>query len=142
MAPRGALRGFPGVRVDGRALRAVHGLTEADGGWTTTVVGLLCLGIGFGILWNYFDFARRRPPRPGLGLRGLWLIVHLPLSMSIAAAGAGMVGLIEHATDDRTPNGTAWLLAAILAASLTVVWTESFVRHARLGVPFVEDAEA
>jgi low temperature requirement protein LtrA len=168
----------------------VDGLTQSDGGWTTNGVGLLCLGVGFGIWWSYFDFVGRRPPRPGLRVRGLWLIAHLPLSMSVAAVGAGMVSLIEHATDVRTPASTSWLvggsmallcgslavivalmperagaalvpsmlvaaavaslvvaalrprpwvLAATLVVLLTVVWTEAFVRHARLGEPFVED---
>lgn len=170
----------------------VDGLTEADGAWTTKGVGLLCLGIGFGIWWNYFDFVGRRPPRPGLGVRGLWLVTHLPLSMSVAATDAGMVSLIEHADDERTPPGTAWLiggsvallclslavivslmperpgarlvpvslsvaalvalaasaaqprpalLAGILVVLLTLVWVESFVRHARLGQPFVAEED-
>jgi low temperature requirement protein LtrA len=169
----------------------VDGLTDAEGDWTTKAVGLLCLCIGFGIWWNYFDFVGRRPPRPGLGVRGLWLVVHLPLAMSVAATGAGMVSLIGHATDDHTPAATAWLiggsvamlcvslsvivsliperpgarlvphslvaaavaavvaaaahprpwlLAAVFVVLLTLVWIEAFVRHARLGEPFV-DAE-
>jgi low temperature requirement protein LtrA len=168
----------------------VDGLTHAEPGWATKGVGWLCLGIGFGIWWNYFDFVGRRPPRPGLGIRGLWLVSHLPLSMSVAATGAGMVSLIEHATDARTPNGTSWLIGGsmavlclslavvvalmperpgvrlvpyslvvaalvslvasalrprpwVLAATellvLTLVWTEAFVRSARLGEPFVEE---
>jgi low temperature requirement protein LtrA len=168
----------------------VDGLTAADRGWATNGVGWLCLGIGFGIWWNYFDFVGRRPPRPGLGIRGVWLVAHLPLSMSVAAIGAGMVSLIEHATDDRTPTATSWLvggsmallclslavvvslmperpgarlvpsslvaaallslvtaalhprpwlLAAVLLLLLTLVWGEAFVRHARLGEPFVEE---
>jgi low temperature requirement protein LtrA len=171
----------------------VDGLTQAHGGLTTKGVGWLCLGIGFGIWWNYFDFVGRRPPRAGLGIRGVWLVSHLPLSMSVAAVGAGMVGLIEHATDARTPAGTSWLMGgsmALLCSSLAVivslmpersgarfvphsllvaavvslaaaavrprpwvfaatlllllclVWTEAFVRHARLGEPFVEEEAA
>jgi low temperature requirement protein LtrA len=170
----------------------VSGLTEAEGSWATKGVGWLCLAIGFGIWWNYFDFVGRRPPRPGLGARGLWLIAHLPLSMSIAAVGAGMVTLIGHASATRTPSTTSWLLggatavlclslavivrlmpdrpgarlvpyslaaaglvalvvaafhprpwvlATTVLALLTLVWTEAFVRHARLGEPFIEDDE-
>jgi Ca2+/Na+ antiporter len=110
--------------------------------------------------------------------------------MSVAAIGAGMVSLIEHATDVRTPTATSWLvggsmallcvslavvvslmperpgarfvphslvaaalvalvaaalhprpwvLAATLLVLLALVWAEAFVRHARLGEPFVED---
>jgi low temperature requirement protein LtrA len=171
----------------------VDGLAGADAGWATKGVGLLCLCIGFGIWWNYFDFVGRRPPRAGVAVRGLWLVMHLPLSMSVAATGAGMVSLIEHATDDRTPAATGWLiggstavlcgslsiivalvpqrpgaklvayslvaaalaalvaaavhprpwvLAAALVALLSFVWIEAFVRYARLGDPFLPDAES
>jgi low temperature requirement protein LtrA len=37
----------------------VDGLAGADAGWATEGVGLLCLCIGFGIWWNYFDFVGR-----------------------------------------------------------------------------------
>lgn len=170
----------------------VAGISDAEDSWPAAVVGLLCLNIGFGIWWNYFDFVGSRKPRPGRGIRGIWLIMHLPLSLSIAATGAGIVSVIEHAGDDHTPAASAWLLGgsvavlclslavivslmpprlgvrlvpttltlaaggALLAASaqprpwllsavliglLSAVWAESFVRHARLGEPFVEDAE-
>ena len=39
-------------------------------------------------------------------------------TMSIAAAGAAMASLIEHAHDARTPPGTAWLLAGAVALGL------------------------
>jgi low temperature requirement protein LtrA len=50
--------------------------------------------------------------------------MHLPLSMSVAATGAGMVSLIEHATDDRTPAATGWLIGgstAVLSGNLSVI---------------------
>lgn len=166
----------------------VGGLSQAEHSAATTTVGLLCLAIGFGIWWNYFDFVGMRPPRPGNRVRGAWLVVHLPLSMAVAATGAGMVSLIEHADEGHAPAGTAaviggavallclclasllrllperpgarlvpagflaaaavsvgaaalrpapWLLALVLVGVLSVVWWESFVRHARLGEPFV-----
>ena len=93
----------------------VNGLAGAEHSTATTVVGLLCLGIGFGIWWNYFDFVGLRRPRPGLGVRGIWLVTHLPLSMAVAATGAGMVSLIEHAADSRSPAGTAWLVGGAMA---------------------------
>ena len=170
----------------------VNGLGQAERSMATATVGLLCMGIGFGIWWNYFDFVGLRSPRPGLGVRGIWLVTHLPLSMAVAAIGAGMVSLIEHAADNRTPTGTAWLLggsmavlclclaallrllperrgarlvptglvaaalvsviaaalrpppwalALVLLLALTTVWTESFVRHARLGEPFIHSPQ-
>lgn len=166
------------------------GLSEADRSARTIATGVIALMIGFGFWWNYFDFVGRRLPRPGPHSRLLWLSGHLPLAGGVAAAGAGMVALIEHAADDRTPVATAWLLAgstALWAVSLSglvttmepnegrrlvpmtlvgaaavalvlgalrpqplylaiallvvlsLVWTESFVRHANNGLPIVQE---
>lgn len=168
----------------------VNGLSQTEHTASTAAVGLLCLAIGLGIWWNYFDFVGMRSPLPGPAVRGIWLIVHLPLSMAVAATGAGMVSLIEHADEDHTPAGTAWLvggsvavlclclatllrvlperpgnrlvplgfvvaavvavaaaawrpapwlLVLVLVLALSLAWTESFVRHARLGEPFLTD---
>ncbi len=74
--------------------------------------------VGFAFWWTYFDFAGRRlPKRPGRSLTQ-WAFSHLPVTMSIAAAGAAMVGLIEHAADARTPEATAWLLTGSIAVGL------------------------
>lgn len=88
---------------------------------------VMALSIGFGFWWNYFDFVGRRLPRPGAAIRVVWMEGHLPLALAVAAAGAGMVSLVEHAGDSRTPAATAWLVAgsvALLAVSLAaLVWT-------------------
>lgn len=93
----------------------VDGLSRAERTAATTAVGLLCLTIGFGIWWNYFDFVGMRAPRPGLGVRGAWLVVHLPLSMAVAGTGAGMVSLVEHAGEPHTPTGTAFVTGGAVA---------------------------
>ncbi len=46
------------------------------------------------------------------------MLTHLPLTASIAAMGAAMVSLIDHADDSRTPAPTAWMLCAGTAAVL------------------------
>jgi len=94
----------------------VNGLSQAEHSVGTTVTGLLCLGIGFGIWWNYFDFVGLRPPRPGFAPRNVWMVTHLPLSMAVAATGAGTVSLIEHSAQRHTPTGTAWLIGGSVAA--------------------------
>ena len=115
------------------------GLAEAESSARTIATGLLALGIGFGLWWNYFDFVGRRVPRPGNAPRSIWLYGHFPLAMSIAATGAGMVSLIEHAADGRAPANSAWLIAggaAAAAASLAVVTATMTGHPGRRLVPY------
>ena len=119
------------------------GLAESERTTLTVVTGLIALNIGFGFWWTYFDFVGRRPPRAAG--RVAWLWTHLPLSLSIAAAGAGMVSLIEHAEDPRTPVNTAWLIAgatAAVAASVAILVTTIDSHEARRHVPAVLAASA
>ncbi len=96
----------------------VEGLSEVDEGHPdakTVAIGLLALTIGFGFWWTYFDFTGRRLPhntQPGLGI---WMTAHLPVTTAIAAAGAAMVDLVAHGTDEETPTATAWLLGGSTA---------------------------
>jgi low temperature requirement protein LtrA len=102
--------------VTGLAREPVSGLTLA--------VGLVAVVVGFGAWWTYFDFAGHRPPRPKRAASLQWMLSHLPLTAAIAAMGAAMVSLVDHAHDGRTPAATAWLLCAgaavVLAATMLV----------------------
>ena len=80
--------------------------------------GVLGLTIAFGFWWTYFDYVGRRLPRQDGGSLSLWLYSQLPIALAVAAAGAGMVSLIEHAADARTPGPSSWLLAGSVAALL------------------------
>ena len=100
----------------------VGGISDAEGRDVTTVAtGILGLTIAMGIWWNYFDMLGRRVP----GQRGhrlaSWLYAHLPLAMAIAASGAAMVSIIDHAHDSRTPGPTAWLLTGSVAVTFGAV---------------------
>lgn len=96
----------------------VEGLTEVTRSAEAVASGLIALVIGFGLWWNYFDLTGRREPRNSVSGVPIWLIGQLPLTMSIAAAGASMLSLIEHASDSHTPVATAWLLAGAVSVSL------------------------
>ena len=102
--------------VAGLAREPVSGLTLA--------VGLIAVVVGFGAWWTYFDFAGQRQPRPEPPAILQWILGHLPLTAAIAAMGAAMVSLVDHAHDGRTPAATAWLLcagaAAVLCATMLV----------------------
>src|SRR5215831_6237031 len=47
-----------------------------------------------------------------------WMLSHGPITLSIAAAGVGMVSLIEHAHDPSTSAPTSWLLSGAVAIGL------------------------
>ena len=106
-------------------LGVVAGLSAAERDAKTVITGLLALWLGFGFWWIYFDLVGRRLPRTDGGALSSWVMSHLPITGSITAAGAGMVSLIAHAHDPRTPAGTSWLLAGAVAAGLlALVLTE------------------
>ncbi len=105
--------------VTGLAARPVSGLTLA--------VGLAAVVVGFGAWWTYFDFAGQRQPRAERVASTQWILGHLPLTAAVAAMGAAMVSLVEHAQDGRTPAATAWVLgvgaAAVLGATMLLAVT-------------------
>ncbi len=96
----------------------VEGLATSDRSVASIATAALALVVGFGFWWTYFDLAGRQQPRPTGSAFTLWLFSHLPAAAAIAASGAAMVGLIEHASDARTPAPVAWLLAASVAVTL------------------------
>lgn len=112
----------------------VDGLAHEPTNALTLTVGLVAVVVGFGAWWTYFDFAGHRLPRPTRACALRWMMVHLPITAAVAAMGAAMVGLVEHAHDSRTPAATAWVLCGgaavvlwatmVLAASLRH-WNEN-----------------
>jgi low temperature requirement protein LtrA len=102
-------------------LGVVAGLSATEQDAKTISTGMLALGLGFGFWWIYFDLVGRRLPRADGGALSTWVMSHLPVTLAITAAGAGMVSLIGHAHDARTPAGTSWLLAGAVATGLVAL---------------------
>ena len=98
-------------------LGVVTGLSEAGPDALTIATGSLAMVIGFGFWWIYFDTVGRRLPR-GEGTIWTWMLSHLPIQLSIVAAGAAIVSLIEHAHDPTTPPETALLLGGSVTIGL------------------------
>jgi low temperature requirement protein LtrA len=96
----------------------VAGLSSRPVSALTLAVGLAAVVVGLGAWWTYFDFAGQRPPRTERVASARWILGHLPLTAAVAAMGAAMVSLVEHAHDGRTPAATAWVLAAGAAVVL------------------------
>lgn len=99
----------------------VNGILDADATTSAVVVGLLALTVCFGLWWNYFDALGRRLSRDTGWAVIAHMLLHLPLWAAIAAAGAGMVSLIEHAGDPHLDAATTWLLAGTTALFLVLV---------------------
>jgi len=117
--------GLLAIIVLGETLTGVvAGLAREPVSALTLAVGLVAVVVGFGAWWTYFDFAGHRDPRPDRPASLQWMLSHLPLTAAIAAMGAAMVSLIDHAHDGRTPPGTAWVLCAgaavVLGATMLV----------------------
>jgi low temperature requirement protein LtrA len=96
----------------------VAGLSGQPVSAMTLAVGLVLVVVGFGAWWTYFDFAGQRRPRPERRASLRWVLGHLPLTAAVAAIGAAMVSLVDHAHDGRTPTAAAWVLGAGAAVVL------------------------
>jgi len=121
-------------------LAVVTGLEAVNPDGMTILVGMLALVVGFGLWWIYFDLVGRRLPRATRGSVAIWMLSHLPITLSITAAGAAILSLIEHAHDPSAPVGTAWLLGSsvalgLLALILTARSLEDAVRLASVYRP-------
>jgi low temperature requirement protein LtrA len=109
----------------------VSGLASQPISAVTLSVGLVAVVVGFGAWWTYFDFAGQRHPRPTQPATMQWMLSHLPLTAAIAAMGAAMVSLVDHAHDVRTPVATAWVLCAGAAVVLCTTMLVSGSLQAR-----------
>ena len=119
-------------------LGVVTGLSEAGPDAVTIFTGSLAMIVGFGFWWIYFDLVGRRLPRSGGGTIWAWMLSHLPIQLSIVAAGAAIVSLIEHAHDPVTPAATSLLLGGATAIGLVaLILTERSLEDAvRLDVVY------
>jgi low temperature requirement protein LtrA len=129
----------------------VAGLSAGERDVVTIATGMIALGIGLGFWWVYFDIIGGRFPRQTGRALSTWMLSHFPITLSIAAAGAGVVSLIEHAHDPQTPVPIAWLISGAVALGLvaTVVAFGSLADaellpgvHRRLAVALLGGAAA
>jgi len=94
--------------VNGMA--ALHPVT-ADG----VVIGLLGVLVAIGLWWIYFDLVSNHAPVPRR--TQLWLYLHLPLVIAMAAVGAGLLNAVERSTAPL-PANVRWLLVGALGVAV------------------------
>jgi low temperature requirement protein LtrA len=92
-----------------------HNLSWLVGG--TAALGMM---IAIWIWWVYFDFVSHRSPIDKKAAISSWWYLHLPMTMSIAAAGAAVLNVIEH-SGKHLPIEVSWLLVGALAIALTSI---------------------
>jgi low temperature requirement protein LtrA len=96
----------------------VNGLATEDLHPRQITTALLALTVGFGAWWSYFDLVAQTPPRARAGTSVAWMFAHLPLAGGVAAGGASMVALVEHAGDPSSSTGAALVLSGGVAVLL------------------------
>jgi low temperature requirement protein LtrA len=96
----------------------VTGMSDADRTPIAITTGMLGLAIGIAYWWTYFDFVGGRRVAMSNRAHTAWMMGHFPIALGIAATGAAMVSLIDHADDASTPAPTAWLLTGAVALAL------------------------
>ena len=98
---------------------AVNGMADVELlGGGSIVIGLLGVLVAIGLWWICFDLVSHRQPISSRSQ--LWLNLHLPLAVAIAAGGAGVLNTVEHAAD-VLPDEVRWLLVGSLAVAIVVV---------------------
>jgi low temperature requirement protein LtrA len=100
------------------------------------VIGLLGVLVAIGLWWIYFDLVSHREPVSKL--TQLWLYLHLPLVIAIAAGGAAVLNTVEHAAEPL-PGATRWLLVGSLGVAVLAVLTLTLVLEIRDQTPAAQE---
>lgn len=93
-----------------------------------TLIGLMGLLVAVGLWWLYFDLVSHRAPISRF--TQVWLYLHLPLVMAIAAGGAAVLDTVEHAADPL-PEPVRWLLVGSMATATVSVTALTLVLESR-----------
>jgi len=91
-------------------------------------IGLLGVLVAIGVWWIYFDLVSNHAPTPHR--TQLWLYLHLPFVIAMAAVGAGVLNTVEHSTVSL-PAEVRWLLVGALAVAVGSVGALSLTLEIR-----------
>jgi low temperature requirement protein LtrA len=85
--------------------------------WLMGGMAALGMSVAIAVWWVYFDFVSHRLPITRRVTSYGWLYLHLPMTMGIAASGAGVLNVIAN-TGEHLPIEVRWLLVGTIAVAL------------------------
>jgi low temperature requirement protein LtrA len=85
----------------------------------TFVAAVIGMGIAFAIWWVYFDMVWRKLPHPSVAGSMARSYLHLPLTLSITAIGAGIAQVV--AQGNELPDDMRWLITGACATVMVVL---------------------
>jgi low temperature requirement protein LtrA len=81
-------------------------------------VGILGMLVAIGLWWIYFDLVSLRTPR--VKVQFVWVYLHFPLVVGVAAAGAAVLATIEHIGQPLSDT-VRWLLTGSTSLALVAI---------------------
>ena len=112
---------------------AINGMADLEPLTSNGVfIGLLGVLVAIGLWWIYFDLVSHRSPVSHLSQ--LWLYLHFPLVVAIAAGGAGVLNTVEHSASPL-PDALRWLLVGSLASAVVSVTALTHTLESRAAHP-------
>lgn len=125
------------IIVLGEAIIAVvNGISEMDWNGFSVIAAVLGFTAAFSLWWLYFDnvegSALATSEKTGrMLILQLWLYIHLPLVIGLAATGVGVEHVIESSNNTALPTPERWLICG----SVALCYVSLAVLH-RTGVIF------
>ena len=108
---------------------AINGLTELEEvDFSLLIVGGLGVLVAVGMWWIYFDLLGHREPRADRTYP--WIFLHYVLAAGIAATGAAVLYMVEHA-EESLGDDARWLLVGSVAAGLAATAALPYSLRAR-----------
>jgi low temperature requirement protein LtrA len=88
--------------------------------WLVGITAALGMAIAIGLWWVYFDYISQHFPISKRSKVASWLYLHLPMTAGIAATGAAILYVVDHAGEPLTAEGR-WLLVGAVALALICI---------------------
>lgn len=88
--------------------------------WTVGATAALGMLIAIGLWWVYFDYISQHSPIARRVKVAGWMYLHLPMTAGVAATGAAILNVVEHAGEPLTVE-VRWLLVGAIALALICI---------------------